>query len=147
MAAVVGKGKRLKWVTKFNRSSIYYKAQTPSLSMGQLNLLQLVDKVYTQYHFFGTRQMAQYLNQEGHKEIKRHHTRWAYETLGLQSVAPGPHTNQTHLEHKVYPYLLNDVEITAINQVWSTDLTYIRLKRGSLRKATLMKDIKRSINI
>ena len=74
--------------------------------------------------------MSQYLNQEGHKEIKRHHTRWAYETLGLQSVAPKPHTSQPHPEHKVYPYLLNNVEITAINQVWGTDLTYIRLKHG-----------------
>lgn len=115
---------------EINRSSIYYKPQEPSLSMGQLNLLRLVDEVYTRYPFFGTRQMAQYLNQEGHEEIKRHHTRWAYDTLGLQSVAPGPHTSQPHPEHKVYPYLLNNIDITAVNQVWSTDLTYIRLKHG-----------------
>ena len=113
-----------------NRSSIYYKPQAQQPSIEQLDLLRLVDEVYTRYPFFGTRQMAQYLNQQGYDAIKRHHTRWAYEKLGLQSAAPGPHTSQPHPGHKVYPYLLKDVEITAINQMWSTDLTYIRLQRG-----------------
>lgn len=115
---------------EINRSSIYYKPQSQQFSVEQLDLLRNIDEVYTRYPFFGTRQMAQYLNQQGHEEIKRHHTRWAYEKLGLQSVAPGPHTSQPHPAHKVYPYLLRDIEITAVNQVWSTDLTYIRLKQG-----------------
>ena len=115
---------------EINRSSIYYKSLPQQLSVEQLDLLRIVDEVYTRYPFFGTRQMAQYLNQQGYEAIKRHHTRWAYEKLGLQSAAPGPHTSQPHPEHKVYPYLLRDVEITAKNQVWSTDLTYIRLKHG-----------------
>lgn len=115
---------------EINRSSIYYKPRPHQLSVEQLALLRIVDEVYTQYPFFGTRQMAQYLNQQGYEDIKRHHTRWAYEKLGLQSVAPGPHTSQPHPTHKIYPYLLRDVEITAVNQVWSTDLTYIRLKHG-----------------
>ena len=113
-----------------NRSSLYYTRQARQLSAAQLDLLRLVDEIYTRYPFFGTRQMAQYLNQQGYEDVKRHHTRWAYEKLGLQSVAPGPHTSQPHPAHKVYPYLLRNVEISAVNQVWSTDLTYVRLKHG-----------------
>jgi putative transposase len=92
----------------------------------------VVDEVYTHYPFFGTRQMASYLkkHEDGWKHIKRHHTRWAYEKLCLQSVAPGPHTSKPHPEHPIYPYLLKNAVITAPNQVWSTDITYIRLRHG-----------------
>jgi len=113
-----------------NRSSIYYKPKERQLSDEQLELLRVIDEVYTRYPFFGTRQMASYLQNEGYGQVKRHHTRWAYERLGLQSVAPGPHTSKPHPEHRIYPYLLRDILISAPNQVWSTDLTYIRLKQG-----------------
>lgn len=113
-----------------NRSSVYYKPKERSYTVEQLELLRTVDEVYTQYPFFGTRQMALYLNRQGYDAIKRHHIRWAYEKLGLQSVAPGPHTSHPHPAHPTYPYLLRDFEINRVNQVWSTDLTYIRLKSG-----------------
>lgn len=113
-----------------NRSSIYYKPRLTVWRPEQLQLLRVVDEVYTKYPFFGTRQMADYLHNEGWSSIKRHHTRWAYEHLGLHSVAPGPHTSKRNIEHKIYPYLLRNANITAPNQVWSTDLTYIRLKHG-----------------
>ena len=50
--------------------------------------------------------------------------------MRLAGLAPGPNTSKHHPEHKVYPYLLRDIEITRVNQVWSTDITYIPLKRG-----------------
>lgn len=98
--------------------------------MEKLSLLNLVDETYTEHPFMGTRMMAVYLQLQGHESIKRHHTRWAYEHLGLRACAPGPHTSQPHPEHKIYPYLLRNYTITEPNQVWSTDLTYIRLHRG-----------------
>jgi putative transposase len=51
-------------------------------------------------------------------------------TLGLAGMAPGPHTSKPHPQHKVHPYLLRGVDINRPNQVWSTDITYIRLPRG-----------------
>jgi putative transposase len=45
-------------------------------------------------------------------------------------MAPGPNTSRPHPEHKVYPYLLRGVPVVRPNQVWSTDITYIRLPRG-----------------
>ena len=50
--------------------------------------------------------------------------------LGLAGMAPGPNASRPHPQHKVYPYLLRGVVVNRPNQVWSTDITYIRLARG-----------------
>lgn len=111
------------------RSSVYYVARFKVLTDKQLALLRLVDEIYTKHPSFGTRQMSDYISYH-HYSCKRHETRWAYEHLGLHSLAPGPHTSKPHPEHKVYPYLLNNVAIVRPCQVFSTDITYIRLRRG-----------------
>lgn len=112
-----------------NRSVIYYKPRPQAFTDGQLGLLRLVDEIYTKYPFFGTRQMSNYISTHFYP-CKRHETRWAYEQLSLQSVAPGPHTSKPHLEHKIYPYLLNGLKIVRPCQVFSTDITYIRMHKG-----------------
>jgi putative transposase len=91
-----------------------------------LALLRVVDEVYTQYPFFGTLKMASYLRKKGYA-VDREQIRAVYARLGLRSLAPGPHP---HPEHVIYPYLLRGVAITAVDQVWSTDITYIRLRQG-----------------
>lgn len=116
-------------ILDLTRSSIYYAPRPKILSDEQLVLLRLVDEVYTKYPFFGTRQMSDYISLH-HYPCKRYEIRRAYEHLGLHSLAPGPHTSKPHPEHKVYPYLLHDVAIVRPCQVFSTDITYVRLKRG-----------------
>jgi len=116
-------------ILELNRASLYYQARPRTLNDEQLRLMQLVDEIYTQYPFFGTRQMSDYITLH-HESVKRHQIRWVYEQLGLRSTAPGPHTSQPHPEHKIYPYLLRDVDIVRPYQVFSTDITYIRLCRG-----------------
>lgn len=111
------------------RSSVYYTPCQAILNDDQLALLRLVDEVYTKYPFFGTRKMSDYIALH-HHACQRHEVRWAYEHLGLHSVAPGPHTSKPHPEHPIYPYLLSDVEVVRPCQVFSTDITYIRLHRG-----------------
>jgi putative transposase len=111
------------------RSSIYYEPRPKTFDDKQLALLRLVDEIYTKYPFFGSRQMSDYISLHEYP-CKRHQTRWAYEQMGLQSVAPGPHTSKPHAENKIYPYLLHDVDIVRPCQVFSTDITYIRLQRG-----------------
>ena len=114
-----------------NRSNIYYVPVRPKEIDGKrLALMRLVDEIYTKHPFFGTRQMTDFLHLKGYHDIGRHHIRWVYEKLGLRSLAPGPHTSKPHPEHEIYPYLLRGLPITAPNQVWSTDITYIRLDRG-----------------
>jgi putative transposase len=116
-------------ILDLSRSSVYYTPRPKTLSDEQLGLLRLVDEIYTKYPFFGTRQMSDYISLHDHP-CKRHETRWAYEQLSLRSLAPGPHTSKPHPENKIYPYLLHDLEIVRPCQVFSTDITYIRLGRG-----------------
>lgn len=114
---------------ELNRSSIYHLSQPRILTERQLTLLRLVDEIYTKYPFMGTLKMSEYISLH-HYACQRHETRWAYETLGLRAVAPGPHTSKPHPEHKVYPYLLQNIDIVRPCQVFSTDITYIRLRHG-----------------
>lgn len=109
-----------------NRSSVYYTPRRKIFSGEQLALWRLVDEIYTKYPFFGTRQRSNYISYHYHS-CKRHKIREAYEHLGLRSIAPGPHTSKPEPEHKVYPYLLHEVKIVRPCQVFSTDITYIRL--------------------
>lgn len=111
------------------RSSIYYNPRPEILNDGQLSLLRLIDEIYTKYPFMGTRQMSDYISMH-HYPCKRHQAHWAYERLGLYSVAPGPHTSKPHPEHKIYPYLLENYKIVRPCQVFSTDITYIRMQKG-----------------
>jgi putative transposase len=118
-----------------NRSSVYY---TPKVvDAGTLALMRHVDEIYTQSPFFGTRQMTQYLRLHGYT-VGRTRIRSIYEHLGLRSVAPGPHTSRPHPKHKIYPYLLRDVAITKRDQVWSTDITYLRLHKGFVYLAAII---------
>ena len=120
---------------KINRSSYYYQAKPEDEET--LLLMRLVDEVYTEYPFFGSRQMVNYLRLNGH-DVGRTKIRSIYEKLGLQAVCPGPHTSKPHPEHKVYPYLLRDVEINKCNQVWSTDITYVRMSKGFVYLAAII---------
>ncbi len=116
-------------ILDLTRSSVYYAPYKKMLSDKQLSLLRLVDEIYTKYPFFGTRKMSDYISLH-HQPCHRYATRWAYEHLGLHSLAPGPNTSKPHPEHKIYPYLLRDFKIVRPHQVFSTDITYIRLQDG-----------------
>ena len=112
-----------------HRSNLYYKPKQEQLNKQQLGLLRLVDELYTKYPSMGTRQMSDWISMH-YYPCSRYQTRWAYARLGLQSVAPGPHTSTPNKAHKIYPYLLKDIKIVKPNQVFSTDITYLRMRRG-----------------
>ena len=111
-----------------NKSSYYYKPVP--LDEETLCLLDLVDKTYTDYPIFGTRQMCYYLRNEYGKIVTRSKMRWVYKTLQIRAIYQEPKTTVCNPAHKKYPYLLRDVAITHVNQVWSTDITYVRLNKG-----------------
>jgi len=64
------------------------------------------------------------------RTVKIGSIRLLMEKMGLKAIYRKPRLSEPHLGHKVYPYQLRGVKITRVNQVWSTDITYIRLRRG-----------------
>jgi putative transposase len=96
---------------------------------GDLELLWRIDEEYTKHPFYGSRRMRAYLRSLGY-QVSRKRVRRLMRQLGLAGMAPGPNTSRPHPQHPVYPYLLRGVTIVRPNQVWSSDITYIRLERG-----------------
>ncbi len=110
------------------RSWVYAAASEALDELDRL-LLGLIDAQYTRRPFYGSRRMVVYLKEQGHA-VNRKHVQRLMRILGLAGMAPGPATSRPHPEHKIYPYLLRGVAVVRPNQVWSTDITYIRLEHG-----------------
>jgi len=103
----------------------------------ELVLLGLLDAEYTRHPFYGSRRMTVWLRLGGH-QINRKHVQRLMQKLGLAGMAPGPNTSVAHPEHKIYPYLLRGLLIIRPNQVWSVDITYVRLSRGFVYLVAIM---------
>jgi putative transposase len=92
-------------------------------------MINLLDAEYTEYPFYGVRKMKKFLCESGYA-VGFDHTRTLLRKMGLVAVFAKPNLSKPHPEHRIYPYLLRDVEIMRPNQVWSTDITYIKLRHG-----------------
>lgn len=118
-----------------NRSSYYYQAQVPSVE--ELELLRLLDQQYLEAPFYGSRKMTHWLRQQGYC-VNRKHVQRLMRQLGLEAIYPKPKLSVPHPEHRVYPYLLRGVSITHVNQVWSTDITYLPVLQGHFYLVAIM---------
>jgi len=65
--------------------------------------------------------------------------------MGLEAIYPRPRLSQTNVEHEIYPYLLRDLTLERVDQVWAADITYIRLGRGFLYLVTIMDWVSRFV--
>ncbi len=118
-----------------NRSGLYY--QPLGESAENLNLMRLLDEEYTRRPFYGSRRMMRWLQDQGFA-VGRHRVRRLMGLLGLEAIYPKPKLSQPGEGHKIYPYLLNGMAVTRVNQVWSTDITYIRMANGFLYLVAVM---------
>ena len=91
--------------------------------------MKLIDEEYTRHPFYGTRKMRDYLRRQGYK-INRKRVQRLMRLMGLSSIAPKKRTTVINKAHRIYPYLLGGLDINRSNQVWCSDITYIRLKGG-----------------
>jgi putative transposase len=111
------------------RSGFYYEPVPETAE--NLHLMRLIDEQYLRHPEFGYPRMTDWLIEHGHK-VNRKRVARLMQQMGLQAITPGPHTSKPASGHKIYPYLLNHVSIERVNQVWSTDITYIPMKHGYL---------------
>lgn len=110
-----------------NRSSLYYEPVGESEE--NRRLMRWIDEQYTRRPFYGSRRMAEWLRARG-EVVNRKRVGRLMELMGIEALYPKPKLSQPGQGHKTYPYLLRDVAIERVNQVWSTDITYIRMAQG-----------------
>jgi putative transposase len=111
-----------------NRSSIYYKPQEPSEH--EIQAKHLIDRVYTEDPFMGSRTIAAIIKRDHNFSICRNTVAKYMGEMGIHAIIPGPNLSKRNQEHKVYPYLLRGVIASHPNHIWGTDITYIRLTKG-----------------
>lgn len=111
-----------------SRASVYFQPQ--GLSSRDQELMRAIDVLYTAHPFYGSRRIAKELSKQRKEKISRKCIQRLMRLMGLEAVYPKPNLSQNNAPHPIYPYLLKDLIINHPNQVWSTDITYIRLKHG-----------------
>jgi putative transposase len=109
-----------------NRSTLYYEPAPETVE--NLELMRLIDQEYTAHPFFGSRKLVQWLVGQGH-EVNRKRVQRLMRVMGLEAIYPKPKLSAGR-GHRVYPYLLRDVAVERVNQVWSADITYVPLPSG-----------------
>lgn len=110
-----------------SRSSVYYQPAAPNPE--DFVLMNRIDKIYTKQPYYGYRPMTRQLQRDGfvvnHKRVRR-----LMREMGIQAIYPKPNLSKNSKAHPVFPYLLRNTNIVRPNQVWGTDITYIRMQQG-----------------
>ena len=118
-----------------SRSGMYYRSR--GTSEEDLALMQAMDRQYLETPFFESRRTRVWLERQG-MVVGRKRVQRLMRTMGLRAIYRGPRTSRPAPDHRVYPYLLRNVQITQPNQVWAADITYLPMARGVLYLVVIM---------
>ena len=122
-------------LVRLSRSAFYY---TPDGIDGDtLSMMKEIDRVFTKYPFFGSRQIVAYLRRES-TVVGRHRVRRLMARMGLEAIYKRPRTSQPHPQHPVFPYLLRKMVIERANQAWCADITFVPVRNGFLYLVAIM---------
>ena len=110
-----------------NRSSYYLSPATESEE--NLRLMQLIDQQFLKTPFYGSRRMTASLERSG-ETVNRKRVQRLMALMGLDAIFPKPRTTVAAPDARVYPYLLRDRVLTQVNEVWSSDITYVPMRHG-----------------
>ena len=91
--------------------------------------MRQIDEEFTRHPFYGSRRIAAWLKRQGH-DVNRKRVRRLMRKMGIEAIYPKLNLSKRAAEHRIYPYLLRGVGIKSPDQVWSSDITYIRMKHG-----------------
>lgn len=109
-----------------NRSNLYYKHRTRP---GESELCQEIVEIYQHYPFYGYRRITAILNRQG-VEVNKKRVHRLMQLMKLRAIYPGPNTSKRDHADMVQPYLLKNLEICRLHQVWQIDITYLRVNGG-----------------
>lgn len=118
-----------------NRSTYYYEPKPEDEY--NLLLMNLIDEQYTRTPFYGSPRLTAWLRRQGHL-VNRKRVQRLMGLMGICAIYPTRNTSRPKEGHQVFPYLLEDFEVSRPNQVWSADITYIRLRLGFLYLIAIM---------
>lgn len=118
-----------------NRSSLYYEPAAESAD--NLRLMRLLDEEYTAHPFYGSRKLTKWLVEQG-EAVNRKRVQRLLRIMGLEAIYPKPRLSVPGRGNRIYPYLLRGVSIERPDQVWSTDITYVRLSAGFMYLAAVI---------
>lgn len=110
-----------------SRTVLYYRPT--GISKDDLSRMRLLDEVFTKHPYYGARRLSDELKERGLPACRGHVSR-LMRVMGIEAIYPKPHLSLSDKENRVFPYLLRGVKIERPNQVWATDITYIRLHSG-----------------
>jgi putative transposase len=119
-----------------NRSTLYYEPASETAE--NLALMKLIDKQYTDCPFYGSRKMTAWLQEVMKLEVNRKRVQRLMRLMDLEAIYPKPKLSAPGQGHKVFPYLLRNVQIARVDQVWSTDITYIPMMSGFMYLAAVI---------
>jgi putative transposase len=109
------------------RSTRYHHGQGEGTD--NLAIMHAIDELYTQYPFYGSRRMTVVMNRTGYS-VNRKRLQRLMRLMGIEAIYPRQNLSVRDKQHAVYPYLLRNLAIERVNQVWGVDITYLRLQAG-----------------
>jgi putative transposase len=120
-----------------NRSSLYYKPSGETEY--NEHLMKLIDRQYIETPFYGIDKMTAWLCRQGHY-VNHKRVRRLMRQMGLEAIYPHRKRGLSvpDKQHRIYPYLLKGVQVERADQVWSADITYVRMRRGWVYLAAVM---------
>lgn len=117
------------------RSTVYYKPAP--ISDSDLALMAAIDRLHLDYPFAGARMLRDMLRRQG-SAVGRARVARLMKKMGIEAIYRKSNTSRRNFAHKVYPYLLRNLTIDRVNQVWAMDITYLPMKRGFLYLAAVI---------
>ncbi len=117
--------------------SAWYQARNRSVSDTDANTMKRIDRIYTEWPWYGSRRVAAQVRREGLR-VSRKRIQRLMRIMGIAGAAPKRSTSRPARSHPVYPYLLRNLTVNRPNQVWCADITYIPLDKGHMYLVAVM---------